>query len=104
MIKDRDIIVISIQHMDHDLWGTPQEIASEFAKNNRVLYVNTPIYRSTLLTQRNNKIVKKRMKVLLGKEKPLQEFKKNFWSLNPRMVLESINWINSKSVFDFFTQ
>lgn len=102
MIKDRDIIVISIQHMDHDLWGTPQEIASEFAKNNRVLYVNTPIYRSTLLTQRNNKIVKKRMKVLLGKEAPLQEFRKNFWSLNPRMVLESINWINSRRIFDFF--
>jgi len=104
MIKNRDIVVISIQHLDHDLWGTPQEIASEFAKNNRVLYVNTPIYRSTLITQRNNKIVKRRIKVLKGREQPLSEFKKNFWSLNPKMVLESINWINSKSIFDYFNR
>ncbi len=99
LISGRDIIVVGLQAWDLDIGSNCKNIAIEFAKHNRVLYVNSPLDRITLAKGKPETIVKSRKKVLKGKEKPLNTVQENVWVLNPKTVLESINWLKSTSIF-----
>lgn len=99
LITGRDIIVVGLQAWDLDIGSNCKNIAIEFAKHNRVLYVNSPLDRITKAKGKPKEIVNSRKKVLSGKEKPLNKVQDNIWLLNPKTVLESINWLKSTSVF-----
>ena len=43
MIENKDIIVIGIQPWDIPIGSNCKDIAKQFSKENRVLYVNNPI-------------------------------------------------------------
>lgn len=47
MIRNRDIIVVGQQPWDVEIGSNCKNIATEFAKHNRVLYVNSPLDRIT---------------------------------------------------------
>lgn len=47
MIINRDIIVVGQQPWDVEIGSNCKNIAIEFAKHNRVLYVNSPLDRIT---------------------------------------------------------
>jgi hypothetical protein len=55
MIKGQDIIIIGIQPWDIEIGSNCKNIAVEFAKENRVLYVNPPLDSITKIKQKKAK-------------------------------------------------
>ncbi len=99
MIKGRDIIVHGLQSLDSTIGSNCINIANEFAKNNRVLYVNYPLDRLTLLRYSSNPLITKRKDILNGKQPDLVKVSDNMWNLNPKTKLESISKIGYKPLF-----
>lgn len=103
-MKNRDIIVHGLQSLDSTIGSNCVNIAYEFSKHNRVLYVNYPMDRLTLMRRRKDPLVKKRKEVLSGKANALEKINDNLWNLNPKTILESISQISSRKLFSFFNK
>jgi glycosyltransferase involved in cell wall biosynthesis len=99
LLKNRDIVIVGQQPWDTSIGSNCKDLALEFSKHNRVLYVNAPLDRRTGIEQRNTEGVKKRMRIIAGKEEGLEEIGANFWVYYPDVILESINWIKITSIF-----
>jgi teichuronic acid biosynthesis glycosyltransferase TuaH len=99
-LKGRDIVVVGQQPWDTPIGSNCKNIALEFSKNNRVLYVNSALDRITLLKQKADPKVQKRINVIKGKENGLVVLQENLWNLYPNELIESINWLKVKSVFN----
>ncbi|MEM9868206.1 MAG: glycosyltransferase [Bacteroidota bacterium] len=99
MIKDRDIVVVGIQAWNIEIGSNCKNIAREFAKHNRVLYVNPPLDRATLKRERESDRIQKRLRIKNGKEKALVKIQENLWNLYPKSMTESINWIPFHGLF-----
>nr|WP_298994653.1 glycosyltransferase [uncultured Allomuricauda sp.] len=99
MIKGRDIVVVGIQAWDIEIGSNCKNIALEFAKHNRVLYVNPPLDRATLKRERESEKIRKRLRIKNGEEKGLVEIEDNLWNLYPKSMTESINWIPFHGLF-----
>jgi glycosyltransferase involved in cell wall biosynthesis len=104
LITKLDILIIGQQAWDTGIGSNCKNIAIELSKTNRVLYVNSPLDRITRLKGRGDVDVIKRMNVIKGKELGLVEVQHNLWIYYPDCLVESINWINSKAIFDFFNK
>lgn len=104
MIKNRDFIVFGLQAWDINIASTCKYTALEISKNNRVLFVNPPLQRRLAIMNRNQPAVKKRLRIIKGKEPDLVKIHDNFWVLYTRTIVETINWINSPSIYDFFNK
>lgn len=102
MIKGRDIIIVGQQPWDVEIGSNCKNIAIEFSKNNRVLYVNSPLDRITAIKRKNDLSIQKRINIIKGKEKGLIVIENNLWNLYPNRMVESINWINNQRIFEFF--
>ncbi|MES2332694.1 MAG: glycosyltransferase [Bacteroidota bacterium] len=103
-ISNRDIIVVGLQPWDTIIGSNCKDIALQFSKQNRVLYVNYPLDRKTLLRNRTDPKVKKRLNVIRGKENALVKIQENLWNLYPDSIAESINWIKNELIFDFLNR
>ncbi|MFK5856523.1 MAG: glycosyltransferase [Bacteroidota bacterium] len=104
MIEGRDIIVHGLQGLDSAIGSNCINIANEFAKKNRVLYVNFPIDRLTLLRHGSNPTIKIRKDVLAGKIPDLVKVTDSMWNLNPKAKLESISKVTFKPLFKFLNK
>lgn len=104
MIENRDIIVHGLQSLDSPIGSNCVNIAHEFARKNRVLYVNYPMDRLTLIRRAKDPLIKKRKQILSGKLNPVEQISKNLWNLNPKVVLESISQIKSRSLFNYLNR
>ncbi len=102
MIKNRDIIVHGLQSLDSTIGSNCVNIAYEFAKHNRVLYVNYPMDRLTLLRKKNDPLVNKRKKILKNQLPAIEQINDNLWNLNPKTILESISKIGHRRLFNSF--
>ncbi len=101
MIKGRDIIVMGIQAWDIEIGSNCKNIASEMAKNNRVLYINQPLDRKSRFAERGTGKVKHRLAVLKGKAPELEQISNSMWDLNPKTMLESSNILPDGPLFDW---
>lgn len=99
IVKDRDIIVVGLQPWDGEIGSNCKNIAIEFAKHNRVLYVNYPLDRISIKREANNPLIAKRIDILKNKKDNLLQINQNTWQLYPSCILESINWIPSTFLF-----
>lgn len=97
MDKNISFIFLSLQPIDTFRGSTSTNLAREFSKKHKVLYVNSPIDRKSQLKDLFNR--KKRPSALRQR---LQLLDENLWVLNPETVIESINWIPYTSIFSFF--
>ncbi len=104
IITGRDIIVIGQQPWDTEIGSNCKNIALEFSKHNRVLYVNSPLDRITLLRHKKTEKVKKRISMLKGEQENLIEIQSNLWNYYPDCLLESLNWINSTLIFNLLNK
>jgi glycosyltransferase involved in cell wall biosynthesis len=104
MIKDRDIIVTGIQPWDIEIGSNCKNIALEFARHNRVLYVNSPLDRMTLKRNKDQPQVKKRVEMIRQGTGNLIMLEENLWNFYPRTILESINGIPSALVFNLLNR
>ncbi len=104
MIQNQDIVVIGIQPWNIEIGSNCKNIAQEMAKHNRVLYVNHPLDRITAIKGKNVPANKDRINVLNGKKDPIAQITDNLWELNPKMIVEPVNKVTLKPVFDFFNR
>lgn len=94
----RDIIVVGQQPWDTLLGSNCKDIALEFSRTHRVLYVNAPLDRNTVLKSRHSPPVQQRLRVVRGEEQGLKAVADNLWVLTPDCILESINWLPASGV------
>ena len=104
LVTNRDIVIVGQQPWDVEIGSNCKDIAIELSKQNRVLYVNSPLDRITLLRKKNDEKIKKRVDVIAEKADSLVEIHKNLWNFYPDELIESINWIRSQSIFEFFNK
>jgi glycosyltransferase involved in cell wall biosynthesis len=104
IIKGRDIVITGLQAWDNAIGSNCINIALEFAKHNRVLYVNSPLDTITALKGKNDDKVQKRMRIIDGEEKDLIKVGDNLWTFYPKKKIKSINWIKFDWLFDFFNK
>lgn len=100
-MQNRDIIVMGLQSWDIGIGSNCINIARELSKHNRVLYVNRAVDRSSTFRNTNDPKTKRRIEVLQGKRPDLVQETENIWVLDPKVMLESINWM-PKILFHFF--
>lgn len=99
ILEHRDIVIVGQQPWDTSIGSNCKDLAVEFSKHNRVLYVNAPLDRRTGFQQRSTEGVKKRMRIIAGEQAALEEIAPNLWVFYPDVIVESINWIRITSVF-----
>lgn len=99
-INNRDIVVVGQQPWDTGIGSNCKNIALEFCKHNRVLYVNSTLDRITLLKHKDDPKVQKRLAVINGKEKGIVPLQENLWNLYPDSITESINWIKNRTIYN----
>jgi teichuronic acid biosynthesis glycosyltransferase TuaH len=98
-ISGRDFIVFGLQPWDFEMGSNSKNIATELSRHNRVLYVNRPIERSTLYKFKDDHKIQNRLKSLKYGFKVLENEADNLWVFNPRVILESINWLPPSKVY-----
>ncbi len=99
MIKGNDIVIVGIQPWDIEIGSNCKNIALEFAKENRVLYVNPPMDRITRMKLRKERKIQKRIQIAKGEAVDIEKITENLWNVYPKATIESINWIGSHSIF-----
>jgi glycosyltransferase involved in cell wall biosynthesis len=99
-----DIVIVGQQPWDTAIGSNCKNIAIEWSKYNRVLYVNAPLDRFSLYTNANDIKIKQRLAVIKGKENCLISIKENLWNLYPNKLIESINWIPIQFIFELFNK
>ncbi|MGZ3837358.1 MAG: glycosyltransferase [Flavisolibacter sp.] len=104
MIRNRDIVIVGLQPWDSGIGSNCKNIALEFARHNRVLYVNHPLDRVSKIRSRNDPAYQNHFKVFEQGQDPLVPVAKNIWALYPVQVLESINWIPFTPLFRIFNK
>ena len=100
LIQGRDIVIVGQQPWDTEIGSNCKNIAIEFSKHNRVLYVNSPLDRITLMRNKGDQKVQKRAAVINGKLNGLESIGNNLWNLYPDRLIESITWIKSHALFN----
>lgn len=100
IIQNRDIVVVGQQGWDSDIGSNNINIAKEFSKLNRVLYVNSPLDTITILKNKDDEKIKKRIKIINGEEEDLIKVGENIWTFYPKIKILSANWIKFPFLFD----
>lgn len=104
LITNRDIIIVGLQPWDTEIGSNCKDIALEFSKHNRVLYVNAPLDRITILRRKGTEYVDKRLGIMKGEGEALGEILPNLWIYYPDTVLESLSWIKVGWLFDLLNR
>ncbi|WP_246229572.1 hypothetical protein [Mucilaginibacter humi] len=104
IIKNRDIIVVGQQPRDVEIGSNCKNIALEFSKHNRVLYVNSPLDRINRIKYKNDPKIKKRIDVINKKADSIVLIRDNLWNYFPDEIIESINWIKNDTIYNFLNK
>jgi len=104
LIQNRDIVIVGLQQWYTPIGSNCKNIALQFAKHNRVLYVNAPLDRRTIMQQKDDPEVSFHLKVVKGAANGIVPIADNFWNLYPNRVLESANFIPFTPVFSVFNR
>jgi len=104
LITNRCIVVVGQQPWDVSIGSNCKNIAVEFSKHNRVLYVNSPLDRLNLYRHKDDPKIQKRLRVIKGKEKGLVKIGENLWNLYPDTISESVSFIKNKPLFDYLNR
>lgn len=99
-----DIVITGQQPWDVEIGSNCKNIAIEFSKKHRVLYVNSPLDRVSLLRNANDPKVVKRKKIVAGNANGLEQISESLWVLYPDRMVESINWIPWFWLFDILNR
>ncbi len=98
-IINRDIILFSFLEWNAEIAFNLKDMAYEFARYNRVLFIDRARDRNTVL----RKMFSGRTLTVSGKG-TLEQIQDNFWVLHPDSVLESGSWSPTYKLFDFFNR
>lgn len=101
VIENRDIVVIGLQPWYTKIGSNCKNIAQQFAKHNRVLYVNAPLDRNTIMRASQEPDVAYHLEANQQRQPDLVKVEENLWNFYPDSILESINWVPFTTVFSF---
>lgn len=104
MIRNKNIVIFGLQPWDIAIGSNCKNIAAEFAKHNKVLYINRPLDRISWIKNKKDDITQNRVEVLNNQRPALHSPQENLWVLTPPIILESVQWINSYLLFQFFNR
>ena len=104
LIKGKDFIVFGLQPWDITIGSNCKNIALEISKYNRVLYVNRPLDRISYIKKTDNAQVKNRISSIKKGINILDEVENQLWVFNPRVILESINFLPKGFFYRFFNK
>jgi glycosyltransferase involved in cell wall biosynthesis len=104
LMSKRDIIIVGQQPWDTSIGSNCKNLALEFSKHNRVLYVNTPLDRFNLLKNKADPKVQKRLEIIKSKNASVEVIQPNLWTLYPAKISESVSWIKFGWLFDLFNR
>lgn len=103
-MENRDFVVFGLQPWDINIGSTCKYTAIEISKKNRVLFVNPPLIRSSVLKNKSAPQVAKRLRIIQGLEPDLVQVSPTMWVLYPKTIIESINWVTSRWLYDFLNK
>ncbi len=89
-----EIVVIAAQPWDFEIGSNARNIALEFAKENKVLYVDPPRDWNGFINKKEKKLAN------VG----LKNVSSNLWVLTPKVIMASINRIPQKVIYRFFNR
>ena len=101
MNTNQNFVIISITPWDFEMGNNAKNLALEMSLNQKVLYVNPPLDRITVFKEKGTPQVKKRLDIINGNTDCLEMINQNLYVLTPSIVIESINWLPFKFLFDF---
>jgi len=104
LITGRDIIVVGQQPWDVEIGSNNKNLAIEFSKNNRVLYVNSALDTITMLKNKQDPKVQMRMEIINKKKDGLIQVDDSLWTYYPDVTIRSINWLKSNGIFNFLNK
>lgn len=99
VIKGRDIVIVGLQPWYFPTGCNCKNIAMQFAKHNRVLYVNFPIKRKAYLAKTPDPKIKDHIALIKEDGRKIREIDKNLWELYPHTLIEPVNGVPFTSVF-----
>ncbi|KAA6431533.1 glycosyltransferase family 1 protein [Dyadobacter flavalbus] len=99
-----DIVITGQQAWDVEIGSNCKNIALEFSRHHRVLYVNSPLDRISLLKKSTDPKIIRRREVIDRKQNGLEKINANLWVLYPDRMIESINWIPSQFIFNLLNK
>lgn len=95
-MHNTDIVITGLQAWELGMGSNCKNLAIEFARQNRVLYVNPPKDRFTML--------KNKRKADVENAQFLYQASHNLWVLNPVSVIESISRLPINFLFDMLNK
>lgn len=98
-MKNRDIIITGLQPWEMGLGSNARNIALEFSRDNRVLYINPPHSRISWLKSREIRNIHK--EINWGNN--LYKAGDNIWVYHPKRFIESMNRMPMNALFDVIT-
>ncbi|WP_206105963.1 glycosyltransferase [Olivibacter sp. XZL3] len=104
MLKEQCIVVVGQQPWDIDIGSNCKDIALEFSKKNKVLFVNTPLDRITAIKRAKEEGVLRRQRIIRHEEEGLLKINDRLFVLYPDCLVESVNWLKPYFLFDFFNR
>ena len=99
-----DFVIVGLQAWYFDLGSNCKNIALELAKNHRVLYINMPLDRRTILQRRADPHIAKHLELIHTRRTEVVQLGPNLWNYSPIRVIESLNWLPSTFLFSLFNR
>ncbi|MCK9312120.1 MAG: glycosyltransferase [Bacteroidales bacterium] len=103
-MEGQHFIITSLQIWEIEIGTTIRNIALEISKQNKVLYINTPLDHFTWLRSRNRPKSDHRIDVIRKKMPPVKQINENLWVLNFPFMIYSVNRLPTSFLFDFFNK
>lgn len=103
-MKNRNFVITSLQVWDIEIGSTIKNTALEISKQNRVLYVNTPMDHATWLHGGDKPSYTHRMEVIRGRKPILRKINENLWVLDCPFMAYSVNKIPFAPIFNYFNR
>lgn len=103
-MKNQDFIITGLQSWDIPIGSNAIDIAKQIAKDNQVLYVNSPLDMMTIYRNKPTAETKHRLEVLNKKRDPLRQISDRLWVLDFPFFIWSINGLPDGALFDTFNK
>lgn len=102
-MKNQNFIFVGNQPWDVPIGSNCKNIAEVVAENNTVLYVNRPLDRITKMKNqpKDQDFIARRLAVLKGKAEAITHIKNGLYTLDPAVLMESINWLPDGAIYDW---
>jgi hypothetical protein len=93
-MRGKNIVVVGLQSWDIKIGSNCINIAKEFSKQNKVLYVNRATDRATMWRKFRKGVIDKAFFSKKSIKKSITNPLHNLWVFDPPIVLESVNWLS----------